>query len=91
MSVTPIVEIWGFSKTLRRLGEALCIAAECGDQKAAILPDVYHLYKGGSDFDGLLLLSARAVGIFHVNDTRRSIATRSPTPIASTPATAPRR
>lgn len=68
MGVTPIVEIWGFSKTLRRLGEALCVAAECGDGTAAILPDVYHLYKGGSDFAGLGLLSANAVGIFHVND-----------------------
>jgi 2-keto-myo-inositol isomerase len=68
MNVTPIVEIWGFSKTLRRLGEALCVAAECGDSKGAILPDVYHLYKGGSDFTGLGLISAAAVGIFHVND-----------------------
>jgi sugar phosphate isomerase/epimerase len=66
--VTPLVEIWGFSKTLRRLGEALCIAAECGDGKAAILPDVYHLYKGGSDFTGLGLLAGKAVGIFHIND-----------------------
>jgi 2-keto-myo-inositol isomerase len=68
MGVTPVVEIWGFSKTLRRLGEALCVAAECGDTKATILPDVYHLYKGGSDFAGLGLLSGSAIGIFHVND-----------------------
>jgi sugar phosphate isomerase/epimerase len=68
VGVTPIVEIWGFSKTLRRLGEALCVAAECGDGTAAVLPDVYHLYKGGSDFAGLGLVSANAVGIFHVND-----------------------
>jgi sugar phosphate isomerase/epimerase len=68
MGVTPIVEIWGFSKTLRRLGEALCVATESGDRKACILPDVYHLYKGGSDFNGLLLLSGRAIGIFHIND-----------------------
>ena len=68
LHVTPLVEIWGFSKTLRRLGEALCVATECGDPSAAILPDVYHLYKGGSDFAGLGLLAAKAVGIFHVND-----------------------
>jgi 2-keto-myo-inositol isomerase len=68
MGVTPVVEIWGFSKTLRRLGEALCVAAECGDTTATILPDVYHLYKGGSDFAGLGLLSGSAIGIFHVND-----------------------
>jgi 2-keto-myo-inositol isomerase len=68
MGVQPLAEIWGFSKTLRRLGEALCIAAECGDGNAAILPDVYHLYKGGSDFAGLRLLAGKCVGIFHVND-----------------------
>lgn len=68
IGVTPVVEIWGFSKTLKRLGEALCVAAECGDTSATILPDVYHLYKGGSDFAGLGLLSGSAIGIFHVND-----------------------
>jgi 2-keto-myo-inositol isomerase len=68
MGITPMVEIWGFSKTIRRLGEALCVAAECGDSQGAILPDVYHLYKGGSDFSGLGLISSNAIGIFHVND-----------------------
>jgi 2-keto-myo-inositol isomerase len=33
-----------------------------------VLPDVYHLYKGGSDFSGLPMLSGSAIGIFHVND-----------------------
>ena len=66
--VTPLVEIWGFSRTLRRLGEALCVAAESGVAGAAVLPDIYHLYKGGSGFSSLGLLSATAIGIFHVND-----------------------
>ena len=68
MGITPIVEVWGFSRTLRRLGETLLVAAESGVSGAAVLPDVYHLYKGGSDFAGLSLLSASAIGIFHVND-----------------------
>jgi sugar phosphate isomerase/epimerase len=68
LGVTPIVEVWGFSKTLRRLGEALLVAVECGNSRGCVLPDVYHLYKGGSDFAGLPLLSASAIGIFHVND-----------------------
>lgn len=66
--VTPVVEVWGFSKTLRRLGEALLVAVESGRAKGCVLPDVYHLYKGGSDFAGLSLLSGAAIGIFHVND-----------------------
>jgi 2-keto-myo-inositol isomerase len=68
MGVTPIVEIWGFSKNVSRLGQALLIATENGTAGGGILPDVYHLYKGGSDFAGLALTGAPSIGIFHVND-----------------------
>ena len=68
MGVTPLVEVWGFSRTLKRLGETLLVAAESGVSGAAVLPDIYHLYKGGSDFAGLSLLAPAAIGIFHVND-----------------------
>jgi len=56
LGVTPEVEIWGFSKTLKRLGEAWLIATECGKAGGCVLPDVYHLYKGGSEFLGLGML-----------------------------------
>jgi 2-keto-myo-inositol isomerase len=62
------VEVWGFSKTLKRLGEAWLVAAECAHAGGCILPDVYHLYKGGSDYQGLKLLAPQAIGIFHIND-----------------------
>ncbi len=68
MGVLPIVEVWGHSKTLRRLGETFLVASECGAAGGGILPDVYHLYKGGSDFAGLGMLGPKSVGIFHVND-----------------------
>ncbi|MGL6075644.1 MAG: sugar phosphate isomerase/epimerase family protein [Fimbriiglobus sp.] len=68
MGITPIVEVWGFSKTLSRLGETVLVAAESGVKGAAVLPDIYHLYKGGSGFNGLKLLSPTSIGIFHVND-----------------------
>lgn len=68
MGITPIVEVWGFSKTLKRLGETLLVASECGAAGGCVLPDVYHLYKGGSDFAGLQLLGPNTIGIFHVND-----------------------
>ena len=68
MGITPLIEMWGHSKTLSRLGETLMVAAECGTPGGAVLPDVYHLYKGGSDFAGLGLLGPKTVGIFHVND-----------------------
>ena len=68
IGVRPIVEVWGFSRSLSRLGETALVAMECGKDGGAVLPDVYHLYKGGSDFAGLKLLGAKAIGIFHVND-----------------------
>lgn len=66
--VTPMAEVWGFSKTLGTLGAALMVAADCGRAGASILPDVYHLYKGGSDIAGLKLLAGSAIGVFHFND-----------------------
>ena len=68
MGVIPQLEIWGFAKNLYRLSQVLYVAAECGHPQTRILPDVYHLYKGGSDFDGLRLLNGATVEIFHIND-----------------------
>ena len=66
--VVPQAEVWGFSKTLGRLGDAALVAIESGHPKACILADVYHLYKGGSDITGLKLLSAASMHNFHMND-----------------------
>jgi len=68
IGVTPQVEVWGFSKTLSRLGEVVLVALESRRAQACVLADVYHLYKGGSDFAGLKLLSGQALQVFHVND-----------------------
>ena len=68
MDVVPQVEVWGFSRTLGRLGEAACVAIDTGHPRACILPDVYHLYRGGSEFAGVKLLSPSAIHVFHFND-----------------------
>ncbi len=68
MGITPEVEVWGFSKTLSRLGETVYVAIESRHPKACVLPDIYHLHKGGSGFESLKLLSGTAVQIFHIND-----------------------
>jgi sugar phosphate isomerase/epimerase len=44
------------------------VVIESGHPKACFLPDVYHTYKGGSDFNGYKQLSAHAVQVFHMND-----------------------
>ncbi len=66
--VVPQVEVWGFSTTLGRLGECALVAIESGHPQACIMPDVYHLYKGGSGFSGLRLLDGSAMHVFHMND-----------------------
>lgn len=68
IGVVPQVEVWGFSRTLGRLAETVYVAVESGHPQACVLPDVYHLYKGGSSFDSLKLLSGVGVQVFHMND-----------------------
>jgi sugar phosphate isomerase/epimerase len=68
IGVVPQCEVWGFSKSLSRLGECAMIAVETGHPQACILADVYHLHKGGSGFAGLHLLGGDALQVFHMND-----------------------
>src|SRR5205814_967384 len=68
MGVVPQVELWGFSKTLGRLGEAAFVAVEADHPKACVLTDVFHLYKGGSGHTSLKLLSPAALQVIHMND-----------------------
>jgi 2-keto-myo-inositol isomerase len=68
IGVTPQVELWGFSRSLNRLGETALVAIESGHPRACILADVYHLYKGASEFGGLRVLNGAAMHTFHLND-----------------------
>jgi sugar phosphate isomerase/epimerase len=68
IGIVPQVEVWGFSTTLGRLGEAALVAIESGHPQACILADVYHLYKGGSGLGGMRLLNGAAMHVFHMND-----------------------
>ena len=74
IGVTPQLEVWGFSNNLSRLGETVFAAVESGHPDACVLPDIYHLHRGGSEFAGLKLLSGAAVHVFHVNDYPASVA-----------------
>jgi sugar phosphate isomerase/epimerase len=68
MGVVPQVEVWGFSRTLGRLGEAALVAMEADHPSACILADVYHLHRGGSALRGISLLAPRALQVLHFND-----------------------
>jgi len=68
IGVLPQLELWGFSKNLNRLGECACVAIESAHPKACLLADVYHIYKGGSDFRGIHLFGPNAIPVLHMND-----------------------
>lgn len=68
LGVAPQLELWGFSKNLSRIGELLMVASECGHDDVGVLPDVYHIYKGGSPFSGLAMIPGSAIHLFHMND-----------------------
>src|SRR5262245_40484477 len=66
--VVPELEIWGHSTALGKLSEALLVAAESRHPQACLLLDVFHLYKGGSDFAGLRLVNGDVLPCLHFND-----------------------
>lgn len=66
--VVPELEFWGSSANLNKLGGAVSVAIQADHAKACVLADVFHLYKGGSGFLGLRLLSAQAIQLIHMND-----------------------
>ena len=66
--VMPQLEFWGASGTLFQLGQALMVAASANDPDVRILPDVYHMFRGGSGFDGLKLINGHIIEVFHMND-----------------------
>lgn len=66
--VMPQLEFWGASPALWHLGQALMIATASDDPGARILPDIYHLFRGGSGFTGLKFLRGDLIEMFHLND-----------------------
>ena len=68
IGVTPQLELWGFSPTLSKLSELAYVAAGAEHADACVLPDFYHIYKGGSDFSALGMIEASRMHCFHMND-----------------------
>ena len=68
MGVVPVVEFWGLSRTLSRLGDAVYVAMESGHRDACVLVDVFHMYKSGSPHDGLRLAGPETIALVHIND-----------------------
>ncbi len=71
--VMPQLEFWGSSPVFYHLGQALLAAAAADDPDVHILPDVYHLFRGGSGFESLKMINGRILDIIHFNDFPSSI------------------
>lgn len=71
--VLPQLEIWGASANLHHISQALFVAAATGHSNACILPDVYHMFRGGSPYESLMLMSGNSIEMFHFNDFVASI------------------
>ncbi|WP_035468479.1 sugar phosphate isomerase/epimerase family protein [Algoriphagus mannitolivorans] len=71
--VMPQLEFWGAFPSFHHLGQAMMVAAVADDKDAKILADVYHLFRGGSGFEGMKMLDGQAIDIFHMNDVPASI------------------
>jgi sugar phosphate isomerase/epimerase len=68
IGLVPELELWGFSKNLNHLGECVGVAMDTGHPKACVLADVFHLYKGGSQIQGIALLGSSTIQVLHMND-----------------------
>ncbi len=66
--VMPQLEFWGSSPVFYSLAQTLMAAAAANDPDVHILPDVYHLFRGGSGFEGLKMVSGKILDVIHFND-----------------------
>jgi len=64
----PQLELWGFARVLNKLSDVTFVAVEAAHPQACILADSYHLYKGGSSYDSVRVVSGAAMHVFHIND-----------------------
>jgi sugar phosphate isomerase/epimerase len=66
--VMPQLEFWGASDIFWHLGQAMMVLTATAEKDARLLPDIYHLFRGGSDFEALPLLNPAFIEVFHMND-----------------------
>jgi sugar phosphate isomerase/epimerase len=72
--VMPLLEFWGGSPVFYHFGQALMAAAAANDPDVKILPDVYHLFRGGSGFDCLKMVNGKLIDVIHINDYPSDVA-----------------
>ena len=68
LGIVPELEMWGGSKTLSRMSQVAFVLVEAAHPQACGLLDVFHIFKGGSDFAGLRIFNGAALHVLHMND-----------------------
>lgn len=64
----PAMEFLGFVSGIKSMAAAWAIAAGSGDETATVVGDVFHMLRGGSTIDDLLMIRGDRMAIFHIND-----------------------
>lgn len=62
------IEFIGFLKGLNKFGMACSLAVDTDDPTACIIADTFHLWRGGSGFNGIGLMNGKVIANFHWND-----------------------
>lgn len=68
MGCPASVEFLGFVKGINTLEKAWAIAAGTGDSHATVTPDVWHMFRGGTNFATLEEIPGDHISCFHWND-----------------------
>jgi len=66
--IQPIMEFVSVFKSVTRLGQAAAIALDADTPHAYVLPDTFHMWKGGGGFAGIARLQGDFIADFHWND-----------------------
>jgi 2-keto-myo-inositol isomerase len=67
-NVNPAVMFLQFMPHIQRMGQASAIAIDADHPRAKVVPDTFHLYRGGTGFSGLKHVRGSFVGVFQIND-----------------------
>jgi 2-keto-myo-inositol isomerase len=68
LGIVPELEMWGGSKTLSRMSQIAFVLVETAAPEACGLLDIFHIFKGGSDFGGVRVFSGSSLHVIHAND-----------------------
>jgi len=71
-NVLPALNFLQFLPHNQRIGQASAIALNADHPQAKIIPDTFHMYVGGSGWNGLKHLKGSFIAIFQINDVPSS-------------------